>query len=96
MTNCFGDGQCSKGEERIWGMAKKERWKEVAKHKSKKRGNNHRFKMLDINYRLDLSNISNEAWKQKWKQKISQRDRLLHPTKETETIYKGIICLKPR
>jgi hypothetical protein len=25
MTNCFGDGKCSKGEERIWRMAKKDR-----------------------------------------------------------------------
>jgi hypothetical protein len=23
MTNCFGDGQCSKGESRIWRTAKK-------------------------------------------------------------------------
>jgi hypothetical protein len=41
MTNCFGDGKCSKGEERIWRMAKKDRWKEVLKQKSKKRGSNY-------------------------------------------------------
>jgi hypothetical protein len=25
MTNCFGDGQCSKGEDCIWRTAKKDR-----------------------------------------------------------------------
>jgi hypothetical protein len=29
----FGDGKCNRGENRIWRTAKKERWKEVAKHK---------------------------------------------------------------
>jgi hypothetical protein len=96
MVNCFGDGKCSRGENLIWRTAKKERWKELAKHKSIKRGNNHRLQKLHINYRLDLSNISNEAWKEKWKRKISQRYRLLHPTKETETIYRGIISLQPK
>jgi hypothetical protein len=43
--------------------SKKERWKDVAKHKSKKRGNNHRLQKLHIIYRLDLSNISNKAGK---------------------------------
>jgi hypothetical protein len=43
MSNCFGDEHCSKRENRIWRTAKKERWKEVAKHKSIKRGNNHRL-----------------------------------------------------
>jgi hypothetical protein len=57
MTNCFGDGQCSNGENLIWRTAKKERWKEGTKHKSKKRGNNHRLQKLHINYRFDLSNI---------------------------------------
>jgi hypothetical protein len=65
MSNCFGDGQWSKGENRIWGTANKEIWKEVAKHKSIKRGNNHRLQKLHINYRFDLSNISNESWKEK-------------------------------
>jgi cell division protein FtsB len=96
MTNYFGDGKCSRGENLIWRIAKKERWKEVAKNKSKKRGNNHRLQKLHINYRLDISNISNEAWKEKWKNKITQRYRLLHQTKERETIYKGIISLHPK
>jgi hypothetical protein len=51
---------------------------------------------LNINYRLDLANISNETWKEKRKQMISQRYRLLHPTKEVETIYKGFISLQPK
>jgi hypothetical protein len=42
---------------------------------------------LHINYRLDLPNISN---------KITQRYRLLHPTKEKETIYRGFISLQPK
>jgi hypothetical protein len=61
VTNCFGDGQCSKGENRIWRTAKKERWKDVAKHKSIKRGNNHRLQKLYIDYRLERSGISNET-----------------------------------
>jgi hypothetical protein len=78
MTNCFGDGKCNRGENLIWRTAKKERWKDIAKHKSKKRGNNHRLQKLHINYRLGLANISNEAWKEKWKNKITQRYRFLH------------------
>jgi hypothetical protein len=62
MSNCFEDGQFSKGENRIWRTAKKERWKEVVKHKSIRRDNNHKLQELHINYRLDLSNSSNEAW----------------------------------
>jgi hypothetical protein len=73
MTNYFGDGKCSKGEERIWRMAKKDRWKEVLKQKSKKRGSNYRLQKAHITYRYDLSEISNEAWKQKWKDKIVRR-----------------------
>jgi hypothetical protein len=75
---------------------KKKDGKKVAKNKSEKRGNNHRLKKLHINYCLDLSNISNEAWKEKWKNKIKQRYRLLHPTKERETIYKRISSLYPK
>jgi hypothetical protein len=37
----------------------------VAKHKSIKRGNNHRLQKYHIDYRLDISNISNEAWEDK-------------------------------
>jgi hypothetical protein len=36
MSNCFGDGQCSEGENGIWRTAKKEKGKEVANHKSLK------------------------------------------------------------
>jgi hypothetical protein len=79
-------------------MAKKDRWKEVVKQKSKKRGNNYRLQKSLISYRYDLSEISNEAWKQKWKDKIVWRFKDLHPKeeKEKETIYKGIISLHPK
>jgi hypothetical protein len=50
MSNCFGDGQCSKGEKYIWRTAKRERWKTVARHKSIKRGNNHRLQKYLIEY----------------------------------------------
>jgi hypothetical protein len=96
MTNYFGDGQSSKGENHIWRKAKRERWKIVAKYKSIKRVNNQRLKKYHIEYRLDISNISNETWKNKWKQKILQRYRLLHPPKEVETFYKGFISLQPK
>jgi hypothetical protein len=81
MTKCFGDGYFDKGQKYLRRKAKKERWKAVAKHKSIKRGNNHRLQKWHINYRLDFSNISHEACKEKWKQTISRRYRLLHPTK---------------
>jgi hypothetical protein len=37
ISNCFGDGKCCKGENLIWRTAKKERWKDIAKHKSIKK-----------------------------------------------------------
>jgi hypothetical protein len=48
MVNCFGEGKYSKGENHIWRVAEKERWKEVAKYKSIKRGNNYRLQKLQL------------------------------------------------
>jgi hypothetical protein len=46
------EGKSSKGEDYIWRKA-------VVKHKSSKRGNNHRLQKYHIEYRLNISNISN-------------------------------------
>jgi hypothetical protein len=96
LVNCFGEGEISSGEKRIWKLAKKTRWKEIAKQKSIKRGNNHRLQKLHNEYNLDLSDISNEKWKDKWKMEITQRYKKLHPTKEKEIVYKGFNDLQPK
>jgi hypothetical protein len=43
-----------------------------------------------------LSYISNETWKIKWKQKISQRYRLSHLTKKIEVIDRGFNDLQTK
>jgi hypothetical protein len=47
--------------------SKERKMEKSSKTKSIKRDNNHRLQKLHINYRLDLSKNSNEAWKEKWK-----------------------------
>jgi hypothetical protein len=78
----------------IFRKTKKERWKKV-KHKLNRR-NDSNIQENHINYCLNLSNISNEVWKRKWKQKILQRNKMLHTLKEVETNYKGFNCLQPK
>jgi hypothetical protein len=76
MEKCFGDDYFDKGQKYIWRKAKKDEM----------------FEIFHIEYRLDISNISNEAWK-KVEAKNFTKYRLLHPPKETETIYRGFIRL---
>jgi hypothetical protein len=59
------------------------------KHDSILRRNNYKLQKSYISYCLNLSNISSEIWKKKWKQKILQRDKMLHELKNIETKYKG-------
>jgi hypothetical protein len=44
----------------------------------------------------NLSNISDETKKEKWKQKTSQKYRLLHSNREVETNYKVFNDLQPK
>jgi hypothetical protein len=96
LVNCFGDGDISKGEEEIYKKAKKTRWKRDVKQKAIRRGYYHKLQKSQVNYCLDLSHLSNEKWKEKWKEEITQRFKKLHPTKQKETVYKGIINLHPK
>jgi hypothetical protein len=64
---------------------KKERWKAM-KHKSIKRDNNYKLQKNHINYCLNLSNISNEVWKRKWKRKILRGHKSLHPLKRSNVV----------
>jgi hypothetical protein len=98
MINCFGDKEMCKGEKQIYRMAKKDRRKYIFKEKSEERGSNHRLQKAHFTYLRNLSQISNEVWKKKWKDKITWRYKYLHPKeeKEKETIYKGIIDLHPK
>jgi hypothetical protein len=77
---------------------KEYRRKEIFKQKAEERGTNHRLQKFHISYREILSEISNEVWKKKWKDKILFRHKYLHPTeeKEAETSYKEIIDLHPK
>jgi hypothetical protein len=73
LVNCFGDGNISKGEEEIYKKAKKTRWKRNVKQKAIRRGYYHKLQKSQVNYCLDLSHLSNEKWKEKWKEEITQR-----------------------
>jgi hypothetical protein len=53
----------------IFRKTKKERGKTM-KHDSILRRNNYKLQKSHISYCLNISNISSEIWKKKWKQKI--------------------------
>jgi hypothetical protein len=62
------------------------------------RGNNHKLLKERNYYLLDLSEVSNEVWKDRWKQTIYERYRMIHPLKKVEakTKYKGFMGLQPK
>jgi hypothetical protein len=93
MKQCGQRKQCQKY---VIKKASRKRWKKEIKYKSQQRGHNHRLQKHHIYYASDLSQFSNEAWKNERKQAIYLRYREIHPLKEAETKYKGFIGLQPK
>jgi hypothetical protein len=79
-----------------WKIENKMRRKTELNYKSNCRKRYHKLQRFKKEYPYSLSKISNEEWKNRWKQEILERYKKLHPTKQKETIYKGFKGLHPK